>query len=201
VEVGGSHPHALGLAAHFDQVVRIPERRAADPVEELAPHPTGGALLTAGGSGAALPLRDGSVDCVALRTPLAEGSDLSVADLLAEARRVLREGGCATFGFDNHWWTGALRARRSRTSGAGPAVTIGRVRRDARTAGFRALDVYYADPPFPTPATLIPCSRSAAASFEMHRITESRTRLVRRALALGGVHRVLHPSYLCIAYA
>jgi SAM-dependent methyltransferase len=189
VEVGGTAPHALGLAAHFARVVRVAPAEACGPAGR-----GGGVIEAAGGTALQMPFDGAAVDCVALRTPLERSQEL--ARVLREARRILREGGCASFGFANRSWVGAARAG---LSGAAPSVN--HVRRETIAAGFRAVETFYVDPAFVAPATLLPRSRAAARFVEIHRPTMSRMRSVRRTLATLGLHRMLYPGYLCIAYA
>ncbi len=172
--MGGTEAHALGLAEHFTEVIRV----AAEPTFDL-------------------PLDPASVDCVALRVPV---DGVSAAAALGAARRVLREGGCLSFGFDNRSCVGAGRSRRDGTPG-GSTLSLRRVRQHAAAAGFRSMHPFYVDPAFVAPATVLPCSRASCGLLELHRPATSRLGPIRRLLARAGLHRLLYPAYLCLAYA
>jgi SAM-dependent methyltransferase len=197
-DVGGTIAHSLGLAEHFASVVRVTPRDDPDSHVIRGSDDPGGSVMTVSGSLAALPLRTASVDCVALRTELE--SVVAARAAFREARRVLRAGGCASFGFENRSWVGAARARRKQGRAAGPSISVRGVGHLARAAGFKSLELFYVDPAFVAPATLLPRSRAATGFLEVHRPTESRMGPVRRLLARSGMHRLLYPAYLGIAY-
>ena len=197
VEVGGTLQHALGLAAHFEQVIRVVPS-GLDP-EQLGQASLGGRAVVTAGSASDLPVRSASVDCLALRDPLRPDGIPGAAAAFREARRILRPGGCVSFGFHNPWWASASRLRR-RSDPAVAGHSVRAIRRRLSAAGFGAIDLYYADPTFAAPATLVPRARATTGFFEQHRVTESRTRPLRRFLARAGGHALLYPGCLCIAY-
>jgi SAM-dependent methyltransferase len=196
-DVGGTAAHALGLAGHFESVLRVVP--PATRPEEVPANPGGveGSVRAVSGTPGALPLDDASVDCVALRIMLGTAAAADPAEVLREGRRVIRPGGCMSFGFDNRRWLSRARARRERVvSGLSPS----RVRALATAAGFRELDLYYADPAFAAPTGLIEPTGPAAHAFEVEKPMRSALGIARPLLARAGLHAVLYPAYLAIAY-
>ena len=178
VDVGGSAAHTAGLERHFETVVRVDS-------------------LPASGS---LPVADASADCIALRVMVDADGVTEPRALLRDCRRVLRAGGCLSFGFENGRWLSRARARR----GAGrvaAGLSVPAVRQLVEGAGFSALDVYYADPAFAAPTALIEPTAEAARAFEAEKPMRSGLALARPLLARAGLHGMLYPAYFGIAYA
>ena len=181
VDIGGNDAHATGLEGHFASVVRLPRAAASG----------------------AIPVADAAADCVALRVML---DDLAPGDsgdgpaaALSECRRVLRDGGCVSFGFENgRWLSRAPRRRAAEATAAG--LTVSRVRALTAAAGFSSVDLYYADPAFDAPTALIEPTGEAAHAFEAEKPMRSRLGVARPFLARAGLHGILYPAYLGIAY-
>jgi len=178
VEVGGTDAHAAGLGRHFETVVRIATLPAAGP----------------------LPVADASADCVAMRVMLDAESVTEPGLLLADCRRVLRDGGCLSFGFRNGRWLSRAGAWRTRGHAA-TGLTVSGARTLVRRAGFSGLDLYYADPAFAAPTALIEPTSQAARALEGEKPMRSGLALARPFLARAGLHAMLYPAYLGIAYA
>ena len=178
VDVGGSAAHSAGLERHFATVVRI-----------AAPPP-----------GGPLPLADASADCVAMRVMLDAEPVTDPGLLLADCRRVLRDGGCLSFGFQNGRWLSRARARRTGVRAA-TVLTVSEARTLVMRAGFSGLDLYYADPTFEAPTALIEPTSQAARALEAEKPMRSGLALARPLLARAGLHAMLYPAYVGIAYA
>lgn len=138
---------------------------------------------------------DHSLDCVVLgrEVPVAvrrNGPDFLVA-LAEDARRVLRPGGCLHLGFGNPW-------SRARRADAPSCLSARLVRNCMQEAGFDDVSLFYAQPWFDTPFSLIPASPSAVRRHEALQHDRGR---IRQVLVKAGVHSVIYPAYVSLCYS
>ena len=148
------------------------------------------------------------------------------AALLADSRRVLRPGGCLYVAHENRLRqtlrTAASKAGRpwklvhtvarlvAQGLGAhsgdapGPAwsgPSPGEMAQALRSAGFRRVRSFYADPSHMNPRYVIPRTRQATLACERALFRELQRSPMRRPLAALGLHRVLYGSVLHLAAA
>lgn len=124
------------------------------------------------------------------------------AAVLAECRRVLRDGGLVQLGIGNALWHRHLRRRldpRGSGSGSGHRASPAAVRRWLRSAGFGEVRVYHVSPRSGLPEGLIPDSPRTLEAHERIRGTATgMRRLARRLLARAGLGSLLHPRLLVL---
>jgi SAM-dependent methyltransferase len=226
----GAVPQASGLAEHFATVhcLRLDRPLLGRMWSEFTAE--GGAnIAPACATPLALPYRDDAFDCVALDDGCAHalviargGTSHGIQHrLLQECRRVLRRGGCLYLGTSNAYWWGQATDRRGRSDAVEPlsrslSATVGHAGRwPPRTsvpsviglkhrlarAGFSLVRVYGAEPSYDEPRCIIPLDRRTVLAYELlGRDVSPRGRL-RRFLAWLGLHGVLYPSRIYLAYA
>jgi len=112
--------------------------------------------------------------------------------------RLLRPGGCLTLITDNPLWYG--------WSPGGVRKAFSHVRRargrdrSLRQAGFRRIHRYYMTPSASEPHSFIPVNRRAVAGYEPVTAKLSSRGTLRSHLGRAGLHPVLYPSILHLAY-
>jgi len=210
---------AESLSRYFE-LTWVAEARAGEFARlqtRLAPAAPAVRLVRAGPD--ALPFGPESLDCVTLHglfdwwpgegTP-AERSAARAA-LLVYSRRALRPGGRLYVTHENRLRQALLTAaskagtpwelfhavvrRASRRPSPGGMVQA------LRSAGFRRVRSFYADPSHMNARYMIPCTRQATLACERALFREQRRRRMRRPLAALGLHRVLYGSVLHLADA
>lgn len=112
--------------------------------------------------------------------------------------RLLRPGGCLTLITDNllwyQWSPGGVRRAFSQ-------ILRARARdRSLRQAGFRTIHRYYMTPSASEPNSFIPVNRRAVAGYESVTTKLSSRGTLRSHLARTGLHPVLYPYILHLAY-
>ncbi len=112
--------------------------------------------------------------------------------------RLLRPGGCLTLVTDNllwyRWSPGGVRRAFSQIRRAR------RRDRSLRQAGFRTIHRYYMTPSATDPHSFIPVNRRAVAGYEPVTMKLSSRGTLRSHLGRAGLHPVLYPSILHLAY-
>lgn len=176
-------------------VVIAPEQDALAGV--LAPHFTE-AVRIAPGSVPPLAMETGSVDLVAVARleECAPGDLVWLEQVVAEARRVLREGGCMLVTFVNPFWA----RRYFRGWGPDRLISRRRVLGVLEHSGFQRLASYYVQP-FPEAASsIIPTWGPATVQHERMEHMSSPLGRYRPLVARMGAHALLYPGCACVGY-
>ncbi len=163
------------LAPHFTEVVRI---------APLSAQP--------------LAMDNASVDLVAVARleECAPGNLTWLEDVVAESRRVLREGGCVLVTFVNPFWA----RRYFRGWGPDRLIRRRRVLEVLERNGFQRRASYYVQP-FPEAATsIIPTWGPAALQHERMEHMSSPLGRYRPLVARMGAHALLYPGCACVGY-
>jgi SAM-dependent methyltransferase len=146
-----------------------------------------------------LPYPDGSFDCVAIHEAWNGQPDAAPCPLVAqsrvfeEIRRVLRPGGCLYVATDNPRWYRRLLSRTPMRSGAW-------IHHKLRQTGFTRTERYYVTPSLQVPRSIIPVHRGAVNRYERETFVLTVRGVLRRWLGVAGLHQVLHPGLLYVAY-
>lgn len=137
-------------------------------------------------------------DLIALDPAGTSASRASCDRLWPVCARLLRPGGCLTLITDNllwyRWSPGGVRRAFSQIRRA-----RGRAR-SLRQAGFRTIHRYYMTPSASEPHSFIPVNRRAVAGYESVTTKLSSRGTLRGHLGRAGLHPVLYPSILHLAY-
>jgi hypothetical protein len=146
------------------------------------------------GGGAWLPFLDGSMDCAVL--PGVIGTWRAIAGktpppqarqrVLREMRRIVSDRGVLVLTGPNRQWYGHV-----------PSTSDLLLTAAVKSAGFRTVRTYLAEPSDIAPHSIVPSSRAAALAFERHEHTQ-RGRAP-RLLATLGLHSMAYPARIVLA--
>ena len=139
----------------------------------------------------------GTFDLIALDATETDDSNTVSDGLWRVCVELLRPGGCLMLTMDNPLWHKRLR------DGPRALVQMRRTKRrerKLRAAGFRAIQSYYMAPSAHEPRSFIPKSRHVVAGYERVAMKLSTRGPLRSRLARAGLHPVLYPSTLHLAY-
>jgi hypothetical protein len=146
------------------------------------------------GGGAWLPYLDGSIDCAVLPgvigtwRPIAGKAPIPLARqrVLQEMRRIVSDRGVLVLTGPNRQWYGRM-----------PSTSDLLLTAAVKSAGFRTVRTYLAEPSDIAPHSIVPSSRAAALAFERHEHTQ-RGRAP-RLLATLGLHSMAYPARIVLA--
>ena len=136
-------------------------------------------------------------DLIALNTAEAAGNGVSPDTLWPVCVRLLRPGGCLALVTDNPLWYRRLPRVQSALA---QVIRASRRDRSLRRAGFRAIHRYYMAPSACEPHCFIPANRHAVAGYERVAMKLSTRGTLRSRLGRAGLHPLLYPSTLHLAY-
>jgi hypothetical protein len=163
------------LAPHFSEVIRI----APSSAQPLGMESTSADLVA-----------------VARLEECAPGNLGWLEEVVAESRRVLRDGGCVLVTFVNPFWA----RRYFRGWGPDRLIRRSRVLEVLGRGGFQRLASYYVQP-FPEAATsIIPTWGPAALQHERMEHMSSVLGRYRPLVARIGAHALLYPGCACVGY-
>lgn len=167
------------------------------------------------------PFQDASFDCVLLHgvldrmsAELARPQRRDLHRLLVSCHRLLRPRGCLYISASNPHWHRNLR-KALRPSGHQPTRAASRnatspiprgipsrasLKKVLQEIGFRRLRSYYVSPSMDQPINIIPATRRAVIAYERSFPVGRARGMCRRLLARLGLHSLLFPSQLMLAY-
>lgn len=138
-----------------------------------------------------------SFDLIALNTAGTAENEVFPDTLWPVCVRLLRPAGCLMLITDNPLWYRRLPRVQSAFT---QMIRASRRDRSLRRAGFRAIHRYYMAPSASEPRSFIPVNRHAVASYEQITMKLSTRGTLRSRLGRAGLHSVLYPSTLHLAY-
>ena len=166
-------------------------------------------------------------DCIVLHGTVPRSAGLrdesgvrpQLRELLADCYKLLRPGGCLYLAAINPLWYKHPDRSEAESRPARSLVSLARAARRTITAvlgrspkaiyglpnllrkvGFRHIRPYYLIPSIDEPEYIVPANRRGVAAYEMLDLSASRKNHVRKWVGRLGLHALLFPSHLILAY-
>ena len=219
---------AEALAGHFTTVVALePDLSASTCTRQRRGREAISNVMHVTASVSELAFDKSTFDCIVLHgtvprsagLPDESGARTQLSGLLADCYKLLRPGGCLYLAAINPLWyrhqhrsEAESRAARSLASLARAAkrtitAMLGRSPKTVcglpnllRKVGFRHIRPYYLIPSIDEPEYIVPANRRGVAAYEMLALSGSTRNHLRKWAGRLGLHALLFPSHLILAY-
>ncbi len=216
--MAGHFTTVLALESDLSASTRTRQRRDQEAINNVM-HVTASASEPA--------FNKSTFDCIVLHGTVPRSAGLrdgsgagpQLRELLADCYKLLRPRGCLYLASMNPLWYGHQNRSEAESRPARSLVSLARAARRTITAalgrspkaiyglpnllrkvGFRHIQPYYLIPSIDEPEYIVPANRRGVAAYEMLHLSGSTQNHVRKWAGRLGLHALLFPSHLILAY-